>query len=55
MIYRINCGNQWCSGPEHFATHATKPTGPTLCPSCGWPALPGDRASVQAVKEDSNG
>ncbi len=41
--YSVNCHNEWCSGPEHFATIDILPSegNGIPCPTCGWLSLYG--------------
>jgi hypothetical protein len=41
IMYAVNCHNEFCSGPEHFANIDTLPKKGIKCPNCGWLALPG--------------
>jgi hypothetical protein len=35
-VYIVSCHNEWCSGPQHFATIADPPEIGIRCPVCGW-------------------
>jgi hypothetical protein len=48
-MFKISCGNEWCSGPEHFANIDVLPEGGVRCPVCGWLALPG--SGIKKIKE----
>ncbi len=47
--YYICCCNEWCSGPEKYLVVDNKPDKPTPCPTCGWLAIPQDRASMRKI------
>lgn len=54
MHYRINCGNEWCSGPEHWKTLWEKPEKDTKykCPTCGWLAWLGNGITAHSEERE---
>lgn len=47
-MYTVNCHNEWCSGPEHFANIDKIPEEGIKCPTCGWLALSG--SGIKKIK-----
>jgi hypothetical protein len=41
MLYKLQCFNEWCSGPETYDI-VDVCVGSQTCPCCGWIAYQGD-------------
>ena len=57
ISWRLECHNEWCSGPEKWGRSAAKPQELQRCPACGWPAKVGSGIVAQRalVEGESDG
>ena len=46
------CCNEWCNGPEKIKIVTTRRH--RRCPTCGWRAMPYDKAAYREIEESPN-